>query len=378
MKRPISWLLTATLCPGLLISCGGNQNAQQPAPAAVPVNTTQVSEQNVTGIDAYPGTVVPLNEVELRPQVSGYITNIYVQDGQQVTKGQRLYEIDQSKYQASLQQAQANLQSAKANLQRVQQDVKRYERLSEQEAIARQQVDYARADLATAQAQVAAAEAQVRSASTDLGYAVITAPFAGTIGISQVRIGTQVSPGQPLLNTISSVDPIAVDFVINEREIGRFNQLQRGNQPDSLFTLRLNNSTAYSKPGKIIAIDRAIGRQTGTTTVRVQFPNEERLLMPGMTVDMQVLNQDLGNQLVIPYKAVTEQLGEYYVYLVQADSVVQQNVELGTRFGADIVVREGLQAGSTIVVDGIQKLRQGAKVQVGAPQASQAQPAASR
>ncbi|WP_187260860.1 efflux RND transporter periplasmic adaptor subunit [Pontibacter beigongshangensis] len=377
MKRPISWLLTATLCPALLISCGGNQTApQHAAPAAIPVNTYQVTEQRVTGTDTYPGTVVPLNEVELRPQVSGYITNIYVQDGQRVTKGQRLYEIDQSKYQASLQQAQANLQSARANLARVQQDVKRYERLSEQEAIAQQQLDYARADLATAQAQVAAAEAQVRSASTDLGYAVIKAPFAGTIGISQVRVGAQVSPGQPLLNTISSTDPIAVDFVINEREIGRFNQLMQGEQPDSLFTLKLNNSTVYDTPGKIIAIDRAIGRQTGTTTVRVQFHNKERLLVPGMTVEVQVLNQDIGEQLVIPYKAVTEQLGEYYVYVVQADTVVQQNVLLGTRFGADIVVREGLADGSTIVVDGIQRLRQGSKVQTGAPQANQVQPAA--
>ncbi len=367
--------MAAIIGPLVLVSCGGENNAQQqnPAAAAVPVNVYTVEEERVTGTDTYPGTVVPLQEVELRPQVSGYITNYYVKDGQRVTKGQPLYEIDQTRYQASYQQAQANLQSVRANLARMQKDLERYERLAEREAIAMQQVDYARTDVETARAQVAAAEAQVRSASTDLGYSTIGAPFDGTIGISQVRVGAQVSPGQPLLNTISSTDPIAVDFVINQQELGRFGLLMQGEQPDSLFTIMLNNQREYPYPGKIIAIDRAIGRQTGTTTVRLQFPNRDRTLIPGMTVTVRVLNQDIGEQLVIPFRAVTEQLGEYYVYLVQGDSVNQRNVILGTRFGADVVVREGLEEGNTIVVEGTQKLRQGAKIQADAPQA---QPAA--
>ncbi|GHA59311.1 efflux RND transporter periplasmic adaptor subunit [Pontibacter akesuensis] len=371
MKRHTLWLLAAISGPVILTACGGEEAGQQqmnPAAMAVPVNTITVSEERVTGTDTYPGSVVPLQEVELRPQVAGYITNIYVQDGQKVTKGQKLYEIDQSKYRAAYQQSQANLQSARANLARVQKDLERYETLAQKDAIARQQVDYARTDVQTAKSQVAAAEAQVQSVATDLGYSVITAPFSGTIGISQVRVGAQVSPGQPLLNTISSMDPIAVDFDINEQEISRFSGLTQGNQPDSLFTIRLNNGELYPHTGKLLVIDRAIGRRTGTTTVRVQFPNPNAVLVPGMTVTVNVLNQDIGNQLVIPYRAVSEQLGEYFVYVVQGDSVTQQNVQLGTRFGSDIVVREGVKAGDNIVVEGIQKLRQGAKVQVGAPQ----------
>ncbi|QCR21773.1 efflux RND transporter periplasmic adaptor subunit [Pontibacter sp. SGAir0037] len=381
MKRNYTWLMPAALCSVILTSCGGDQAGQQqqnPMAAAAPVTAYTVKAEEVTGTDTYPGSVVALNEVELRPQVAGYITNIFVQDGQEVKKGQRLYEIDRNKYQASYQQAQANLQSAQANLARAQKDLERYERLAEREAIARQQVDYARTDVQTAQAQVAAAQAQVRNVSTDLEYSVINAPFNGTIGISQVRIGAQVSPGQPVLNTISSTDPVAVDFVINEQEISRFQNLRQGQQPDSLFTIRLTNGTTYPQPGKLIAIDRAIGRQTGTVTVRVQFPNQQRQLVPGMTVNVNVLNQDIGSQPVIPYRAVTEQLGEFYVYTIQADSVVQQNVQLGTRFGASIVVREGLKEGDQIVVEGMQRLRQGAKVQVGGPQGAPAQPAAGR
>ncbi|MEJ8804268.1 efflux RND transporter periplasmic adaptor subunit [Pontibacter sp. H249] len=381
MKNKYAWLFLAISSSAILISCGGDDAGQQqmnPAAMAVPVNTYQVKQERVTGKDTYPATVVALQEVELRPQVSGYITNIFVQDGQRVSKGQKLYEIDPNKYQAGIQQAQANLQSAKANLARAEKDLERYERLAERDAIAKQQVDYARTDVQTARAQVTAAQAQVRSASTDLNYSVINAPFTGVIGISQVRVGAQVSPGQPLLNTISSSDPIAVDIVINESEIGRFSNLQRGSQPDSLFTLRFSNGEQYEHNGKLVAIDRAIGRQSGTTTVRVQFPNPKEKLVPGMTVSLDVLNQDIGEQIVIPFKSVTEQLGEYFVYVVQSDSVVQQNVQLGTRVNGNIVVREGLKEGQQIVTEGIQRLRQGAKVQLDAPQQEQPQAGASK
>ena len=378
MKRNFYRLLAAIISPVLLLSCGEGNNApqQNPAAAAVPVNTYTVKAENVTGTDTYPGTVVPLNEVELRPQVAGYITNIFVQDGQKVTKGQKLYEIDRSKYQAALRQAQASVQSAKANLAKATKDLERYERLEEKEAIARQQVDYARTDVHTALAQLQTAQAQLASVSTDLSYSIITAPFSGTVGISQVRVGAQVSPGQPLLNTLSSDDPIAVDFVINEQEIPRFTRLMQGQQPDSLFTITLSDGTKYPHPGKLSAIDRAVGRQSGTVTVRISFPNPNRLLIPGMTVTMNVLNQDIGQQVVIPYRAVTEQMGEYFVYVVQGDSVQQQNLELGTRLQDKVVVREGLKPGATIVLEGMQRLRQGAKVQTGTP--APQQPAAAR
>ncbi|WP_210465797.1 efflux RND transporter periplasmic adaptor subunit [Rufibacter roseolus] len=380
MKINLSTLTALTLSGAFLISCG----KKEAAPAGpmmggpVPVNTITVAEENVVGTDTYPGTVVPLSEVELRPQVSGYISQIFVKDGQRVTKGQRLYEIDRTKYQAAYRQAQANVRSAQANLNRVQKDLERYENLAKQDAIARQRVDYARADVETARSQVAVARAQVASAATDLGYSLINAPFSGTIGISQVRVGSQVSPGQTLLNTISSDGPTGVDFVINEQELPRFNRLKQGNQPDSLFTLTLADGSRYPHTGKLTAIDRAIGTQTGTITVRVSFPNPDRQLVSGMTVTLNVLNQDIGNQITLPFKAVTEQLGEFYVYKVQGDSVQQQNIKLGTRFQDKIVAREGLKPGDVIVVEGIQKLRQGAKIQVGAPQPAAGAPVGAR
>ncbi|PZX53119.1 membrane fusion protein (multidrug efflux system) [Algoriphagus ratkowskyi] len=345
-------------------SCGQKPQSGQQAPAEVAVTTYTVVKKSVTATDEYSSTLVPINEVEIRPQISGYITDIYVQDGQQVKKGQKLYEIDRSKYAASQQQAQALVQSAEANLARVAKDFERYKRLDEQDAIAKQQLDYAETAVLDAKAQLSSAKAQYASAGTDFGYSVLTAPFDGTVGISQVRLGTQVSPGQPLLNTISSNDPMALNFVINEREIPRFNKmLGAEDNPDSLFRIRFSDNSIYPFSGKFTTIDRAVGRQTGTISLRVQFPNPNRELIAGMTVNLQVLNQDVGEQLTIPYKAVTEQMGEYFVYVVAEDqTVTQQVIKLGTEIGADIVVREGLTAGQEIVVSGIQKLRQGAKI----------------
>ncbi|MBD0327712.1 MAG: efflux RND transporter periplasmic adaptor subunit, partial [Pyrinomonadaceae bacterium] len=263
-------------CTALSISCNKAPKTpvQNGANAAVPINSYKVTLEKVTGIDTYPGTVVPLHDVELRPQVNGYITRIFVQDGQQISKGQKLYEIDRTKYQATYNQAQAAVESARANLQKVQKDVERYQNLDKQNAIARQRVDYALTDLRTAQAGLASAEAYLSSAATDLRYSLITSPLTGVIGISQVKVGSQVSSGQPLLNTVSSDDPIAVDFVISQDEIPRFTVLRRQNIPvDSLFTLQFADGSVYTYPGKITAIDRAVDPQTGSIAIRLQFPN---------------------------------------------------------------------------------------------------------
>lgn len=363
-----------------LAACNKPQNTaqQNPLNAPVPVNAYQVTEENVVGTDTYPGTVVPLNEVELRPQVSGYITNSYVQDGQMVTKGQKLYEIDRTQYQATYNQAQANLSSTQSNLERARQDAERYENLAKQDAVARQRVDYARAELGTAQAQVAAAQAGVTGASANLRYSIITAPMSGRIGIAQVKIGSQVLPGQTLINTISADNPIAVDIVINEKEVPRFARLQKKSAADSTFTIQFSDGSTYPLPGKIQAIDRAIDPQTGTITVRVSFPNKERQLIPGMTTVLQVRNEDIGEQLIIPNKAVTEQMGEFYTYVIQGDSVIQNKVTLGSKVADKIVVREGLKAGDQIVVEGTQKLRPGAKITLDTPQSAAAGPAAGR
>lgn len=366
-----------------LASCGGGQQpAQQGPPPATPVTTYTVDEQPVTTIDSYPGVVVALNEVELRPQVGGYITGIFVKDGQRVTKGQKLYEIDRTKYQAAYNSAKANLAVAKSNRDRTKKDAERYTKLSEQDAVARQRVDYALTDLANAESQVTAAEAQLSAAANDLQRSVIVAPFTGTIGISQVKLGAFASPGTTILNTVSTSDPIAVDIAVNQREIPRFVALQNSNSvvADSVFTIQGQDGSIYRAQGKIVAIDRAVDPQTGTIKVRISYPNKEGRLFAGMNVNLQALNKGQKPELVIPYKAVTEQLGEFNVFVVGDSSKAEARlVKLGRQFQTNVVVSEGLKKGETIVVDGVQNVRNGAVVTATPPgEANGQQPAAAK
>jgi len=363
-----------------LASCGGKPAPAQGPPPATPVTTYTVDEQPVTTVDTYPGVVIALNEVELRAQVGGYITAIYVKDGQRVTKGQKLYEIDRTKYQAAYNSAQANVAVAKANRDKAKKDADRYTKLAQQEAIAKQRVDYALTDLANAESQIAAAKANLASAANDLQRSIIVSPLTGTIGISQVKLGALASPGTTLLNTVSTNDPIAVDIPVNQAEIPRFIQLEKNTAAvkDSLFSIQLQDNSIYKRQGRIIAIDRAVDPQTGTIKVRISYPNEGGRLISGMNVNLQVLNKAAGNQLVIPYKAVTEQLGEFNVYVVgDSSKAAPRVIKVGTQVDQNIVVKSGLKKGEVIVVDGVQNVRPGAVVHAGsAAEANGQQPVA--
>jgi len=357
----------------LLVACSdkkdNNAAQQQQAQQAIPVGVTTVQQGSAMYYDEYPATVTALVEVEIRPQVSGYVTGIYFKDGSHVSKGQKLYSIDQQQYRGSYEQAVANLGVAKANLARAQQDAERYQQLAQQDAIARQTLEHALADLNTAQSQVAAQQANVSAVGTNLRYSTIYAPISGTIGISQVKVGAAVSPGTMVLNTISEDNPVATDFQIDQKSIARFAALQQqGTNPkDSVFTLVLPDGSIYSEPGKIVVVDRAVDPQTGTIRVRLTFANKNNILRPGMSCNVRVKNNTGSQQLLIPFQAVTEQMGEYFVYIVGDSSKVSQHkVTLGQRLQENVIVKEGLQPNETIVTTGIQKLREGAVVKTSA------------
>jgi len=369
MKRTIGWSVSAAIISALC-SCGGSGKdaaaAQQKAPPPVPVITADVQKQVAAYYDQYPATIVALNEVQGRPQVTGYITGIFFNDGQRVSKGQKLYTIDQQQYQAGYEQAVANLNVAKANLAKAQQDADRYEELQKKDAVARQTVEHAQADLQASKMQLEAAKANVASVQTNLRYATIYAPFDGTIGISQVKLGTAVSPGQTILNTISSDDPLAVDFPVDQKEIGRFVQLEQKGKAagDSTFSLLLPDQTVYPYPGHISLIDRAVDPQTGTIKTRVVFPNKKSLLRAGMSTNVRVRNNNAAPSLLIPAKAIVEQMGEFFVFVVgDSSKVSQRKIVRGANINDQLIVKDGLKEGEKIVIEGVQKLKDGATVQ---------------
>lgn len=357
----------------ILAACGAKQQQQQQGPPpAVPVTVQEVSVSPTVYYDEYPATVTALNQVELRAQVTGYITGIYFKDGDKVRKGQRLYSIDQQVYSANEQQAIANLQVQETNLLKAQKDADRYHELDKQDAIAKQQVDYADAALEAAKKQVAAAKANVNAVRSNVNFSSIAAPFDGTIGISQVRTGTSVVAGQTILNVISTDNPMAVDFTVDQREIYRLNQMQetKKNPKDSTFTIAFGKEV-YPYPGTLSVIDRAVDPQTGTIKVRLSFPNDKKLLKAGMSTTVRVLNSG-AESVLVPYKAVTEQLGEFFVYVVgDSSKVTQRKVQLARQVGANVIIKEGLEPKEKIVVEGVQNLREGSVITTAQPQSQQ-------
>jgi membrane fusion protein (multidrug efflux system) len=348
-------------------ACGGSGKKAAVVLPPTSVAIMEASHAPAIYYDKYPATVVALNSVELRAQVSGFITGIFFKEGEVVQKGKTLYEIDRRKYEAAYRQAEAGILSARANFNKAQKDMDRYQRLAEQDAIARQTLDNATAALETNRSQLAASEAALLAARTDLDYSLIKAPFTGRIGISQVKLGAQVSPGTTLLNTISSENPIAVDFVVNETDISRFANLQgKSNAQDSIFRLQLPNGANYKYNGRLVAIDRGVDNQTGTIKIRVEFQNPDDELKDGMSCVLNVLNDQSGNRLIIPYKAVTEQMGEFFVFVAKDSIALQRKVQLGPKLRDQIVIMNGIEAGDKVITEGIQRLRDSGKIVIGA------------
>jgi membrane fusion protein (multidrug efflux system) len=356
-----------------LLSCNGNSANKKAIVPAIPVTVSNVSLVEAVFYNSYPGNITALKEVELRGQVSGYITGIYFTEGKEVHTGEKLYEIDRRKYEATYKEAQSNVKIAEANLEKVQRDADRYTDLAKQDAVAKQILDNSMTDLNNARQQVEAAKSEMVKAKTDFDYSLINAPFDGTIGFSGVRLGTLITPGQTLLNTVSSDDPMGIDFEISETELSRFRQLENAgiSANDTTFKITLPDNSIYPFFGKISVIDRAVDPLTGTIRVRITVPNREKILKPGMSCKVLVLNAYAGQQIIIPFEAVLEQLSEYFVYIVKDNKAQQVKVSLGPRVNANVIVLKGLKGDETIVVDGIQKLHDGSEISVTQSQPTQ-------
>ncbi|HTY10056.1 MAG TPA: efflux RND transporter periplasmic adaptor subunit [Bacteroidota bacterium] len=379
MKR--TFLNTVLIGTLVVVSC---KQEQPPPPPPVPVNLLTVKAQPVTYYDRYTATTVALNQVNILPEVQGYITGIYFKEGSHVKRGQKLYDIDRRIYEDNYNTAAANANVAEGNLKQAQQDADRYQYLNNNKAVAKQLYDHAMIALENSRNAYKSALEALKIAKTNLAYSEITAPFDGTVGFSMVKLGDLVSVGQTVLITISTDDPMAVDFLINEKQLAFFNNLQNANHQviDSLFTLILPNGSLYSYTGSLSVIDRAVNPQTGAIRIRLLFPNPQLSLRVGMSCVVRVHNQDSVAQMLIPNRAVVEEMGEYFVYLVK-DSVMsggdqtggkspgasdprfialQKKVHLGAVIGPDVIIKDGIKEGDDIITDGIQSLHNGSPV----------------
>jgi membrane fusion protein, multidrug efflux system len=362
-------LFVALTCSLALAGCGKKPTeGMQQAPVEVKAVTVTPSA-TLTYADKV-GEVRGSQEVDLRARVSGILLEQHFTDGALVQKGQPLFSIDAREFRAQVANARARLASAEANRSRARQDVARYEPLLADEAISRQIYDDAVAAAQQAQAEVNASRAALEETELGLEYAEVRAPLSGRIGATQVFPGGLVTAGQTLLATLSSDDPAWVYFSITEGEWLAYERKHGGAEPaadDPVRTvhLLLGDGSMYPLAGRISFRDRAIDPTMGTYRLRAEFPNPDHLLLPGLFVRVRLSGQDMQNALIVPDRAVQEQLGRYFVTVVaEGEKAEMRPVQLGARFGNRQVIQSGLTDGDRVVVEGLQKARPGSTLKV--------------
>jgi membrane fusion protein (multidrug efflux system) len=367
--RPVVAACLALAAACSLLGCGKKgPEAMAQAPVEVKAITAEASP-TVMYADKV-GEVKGSQEVDIRSMVSGILLKKHFDDGTMVTKGQLLYSVDPREFLAQVANAEAQVASAEANLSRSRQDVERYRPLLADEAIARQVYDNAVATARQAEAQVTASRAALDQTRLGVEYAQIRAPLTGRIGAVQIFPGDLVTAGQTLLGTISSDDPAWVYFQISETEMLAFAKSHGSTDPPAddparIVKLMLSDGSDYPLTGLINFGDRALDPTTGTLKIRAEFPNPEHRLIPGMFVRVRATTGQPVNALVVPDRAVQEQLGKYFLTVVGAEDKAElRPVVLGPRFGNRQVINSGIQSGDRVVVEGLQKARPGSPLKV--------------
>lgn len=351
-----------------------SQNAAAPVPAPE-VEVAAVVQKDVPIYGEWVATLDGYVNAQIQPQVSGYIIQQSYKEGSFVRKGQTLFRIDPRPFQAILDQAKAQLAQAQANLGKTQLDVDRDTPLAKERAIAQSQLDNdIQANLA-ARAAVKAAEAQVEQAELNLGFTNVTSLVDGIVGIAQVQIGNLVSP-TAVLTSVSQVNPIKAYFPISEQEYMHFaERINSHNQQEvpsdaPPFDLILADGSVYPHKGTLLLTDRQIDVTTGSIRVVCAFPNPKNILRPGQFGRVRAPGDVRPGALLVPQRAVTELQGSYEVAVVGSDNKVTiRPVKVGERVDALWILESGVKPGELVIVEGLQKVRDGATVKVKQPAA---------
>ncbi|EIW88118.1 multidrug resistance protein [Alishewanella agri BL06] len=351
---------------GLLSGCSEPAPQAQAAPGLPEVGVYQIQSQSLALVTELPGRTTDFRQAEIRPQVSGILQKRHFTEGQQVTAGELLYQIDPAPYQAALATAEANLSRAQAAATNAEQRLKRLQGLIASQVVSQQDVDDARATLLQAEAEVQAAAAQRQVARINLDYTRISAPIAGQIGRSMVTEGALLTANQgEVLATIRQLDPIYVDLTQSSSELLQLRRQLTGTQQQAVSVkLALEDGSQYPAAGELQFSEASVDPSTGMVTLRAVFPNPDRLLLPGMFVRASLAQAEQSNVVLVPQAAVQRlPKGATQVLVVNNEQQVEaRQITLGRSYQQYWVVQDGLAAGERVIVAGLQKVQPGAQV----------------
>jgi len=369
-SSPRALAASALAVASLLAACGqGQKQAAAPPPK---VTVAKPVERTIIDQDEYVGRFVPVDVVEIRARVSGYLDKIHFVDGQIVQQGDLLFTIDKRPFQNTLDQSRANLETAKSNLAFTQSDLTRAQQLVRERTISEQIYEQRMQAFRNSQASVAANEAMVRQAGLDLEYTELKAPITGRIGDRRVTQGNLVTGGAggntTMLATIVSIDPIRFEFTLDEASLLRYQRLAAGGNEvaglgGTTVRLKLLDETEFSHSARMDFVDNVIDRASGTIRGRAQLPNPDGLFTPGMFARVQVPASAPYQALMVPDAAIGSEQARKFVYLIDDDNVARlRYVTLGQLVDDLRVIKQGLSAGDRVVVNGLMRVRQGQKV----------------
>jgi membrane fusion protein, multidrug efflux system len=372
LESRASWWWRAVVSVALFLgSCGPPESPPEPPSVVVEA----IGQREVRVLREFIGTTEGEIDAEVRPQISGYLLSRDYREGTLVKASQLLFEIDARPFRASLDQARGELGRAAASLAKAKQDVARFTPLAREGAVSQQELDNAVQAARAGAAAVDAAEAVVQKAQVELGFTRIASPIDGLVGVSNVQIGDLVDPANPkALTTVSQIDPIVVATPISERDYLRIAErirasLEQGPRGDGpQLELVLADGSVHPHQGRVVVVGREVDPSTGTILLKSAYANPELTVRPGQYARVRVAAEVLEGALVVPQRAITEMQGTHQVAVLGPDDVVEMRVvELGPRDGSDVVIQKGIAPNERVVVEGIQKVRDGTKV---APQAA--------
>lgn len=354
-----------------VLACGEKKTTQAPALPPPAVTVVETNAQDVPIYIEFVGETHGLKDIAIRARVEGFLEGIHFQEGGPVKKGDLLYTLESQSYEEKVAAQRSAVAEQETFLAKAKGDLDRIRPLAEINAVSQSDLDEAVAAYEARLSSVEAAKANLRAAQIQLGYTRIHSPIDGIIGKTQAKVGDFVGrdPNPVILNTVSQVETILVTFFITENqylEVARYlSEAGKKNVGEEKLSLELIlvDGSVYKHPGKIDFVNREVDTTTGAMLVQASFPNPEGLLRPGQFTKVRIKGRVVKDGILIPQRCVMEVQGLFNVYVVDGDDTAHtREISVGPKIGSDWLISEGLKPGERVIYEGLQKVKDGAKV----------------